>query len=72
MKEPRRVADIDIWRAANTLIEQYGEQAWFVSAQRADALLSRGDMDGRRVWMAVHRAVEELLRTSRSPADRMH
>ncbi|MGE5538064.1 MAG: hypothetical protein ACM30I_05570 [Gemmatimonas sp.] len=58
------VQDIDVWRAANTLIEHYGAQAWFIAAQRADALLSQGDLRGRRAWMAIHRAVEELLRTT--------
>jgi hypothetical protein len=62
----------DTWRAANTLVEHHGAQAWFISAQRADALLSQGDMKGRRAWMAIHRAVEELLRTTKRAGERAH
>jgi hypothetical protein len=64
------VPQVDVWRAANTLIEHYGLEAWFISARRADALLSQGDMEGRRTWMAIHRAVEELLRTTRAAGER--
>ena len=34
---------------------------------RADELLDKGDMEGRRVWLRVHEAVLELLRET--PAD---
>jgi hypothetical protein len=64
------VPQIDVWRAANTLLEQYGLEAWFISARRADAMLSQGDMDGRRTWMAIHRAVVEMLRTQRKAGER--
>ena len=52
----------DIWRAANLLIQQHGPDAVFHASQRADDLLERGDMDGRRVWLRIHEAVQELLR----------
>jgi hypothetical protein len=31
------VPDLDIWRAANLLVQQHGEDAEIVAAQRADA-----------------------------------
>ena len=45
--------DIDIWRAANLLINQHGENAEIVAAQRADLMLERGDQDGRFVWLRI-------------------
>ncbi len=58
--------DIDIFRSAKALIDQHGEfEAELHAAMRADELLEAGDMDGRRVWLSVLEAVQEL--TSREP-----
>ena len=65
---PRIMDNRDIWRAANGLIEKHGPDAVFHASQRADELLDRGDMDGRRVWQRIHEAVQELLRER--PGDR--
>ncbi len=43
------VTDLDIWRSANLLIQQHGDQADLEAAQRADAMLDKGDMGGRLV-----------------------
>jgi hypothetical protein len=53
-------SDLDIWRAANLLIQQNGTEAEIVKAQRADLMLERGDRDGQLVWMRIRRAVAEL------------
>ena len=37
---------IDIWRAANLLLKQYGDDALLIAAKRADALLELGEPDG--------------------------
>ena len=42
--------DLDIYRAANVIIEQYGKDAPFHAAMRADAILEAGDLDGYAVW----------------------
>jgi hypothetical protein len=39
------ISDLDIWRAANLLIKQHGDNAELVAAQRADLMLVRGDRD---------------------------
>jgi hypothetical protein len=58
-------SDLDIYRAANILVKEYGvEQAPLMAAKRAGALLELGDVDGQRVWKAVLRAVQELIRAS--------
>ena len=50
----RVTSDLDIYRTANTLIEQHGDLgAEMHAAMRADELLEAGDMDGRRVWLRV-------------------
>ena len=42
------IPDLDIWRAANLLIRQHGENAEIVAAQRVDDLAEREDYDGPR------------------------
>jgi hypothetical protein len=54
------VPDKDIWRAANLLIRQRGDEAELSAAQRADEMLERGDLEGRMVWLRIRRAVVEL------------
>jgi hypothetical protein len=43
-----------------------------MAAKRADALLSLGDIDGQRVWKAVLRAVQELIRRERKSDERVN
>ena len=59
-------APLDIYRAANILVKEYGaEQAPLMAAKRADALLDIGDVEGQQVWKGVLRAVHEIMRTER-------
>ena len=59
-------SDLDIYRTAKARIRQHGEQrAELHAATRADELLEADDMDGRRVWLRVLEAVQEL--TSKEP-----
>ncbi len=53
-------SDIDIYRSANLLVRQHGEDAPIHAAMRADALLEAGDLDGLATWKRILRAVEEL------------
>ena len=63
-------ADIDIWRAAKRLIDQHGEDAAFVAAQRADAMLDAGDLDGLATWKRILKAIGELSR-GKKPGERV-
>ena len=56
------IAEIDIWRSANLMVREHGEDAALEAAQRADAMLERGDVDGCAVWKRILRAIEELQR----------
>ena len=55
--------DLDIWRSAKALIDNYGEDATIHAAMRADELLARGDMDGAGTWRRVIQAIEKLENT---------
>ena len=50
--------DLDIYRTANVLVKHYGEDAALEAAQRADAMLEKGSVDGQRVWERVLAAVK--------------
>jgi hypothetical protein len=64
-------AELDIYRAANILVKEYGaEQAPLVAAKRADAVLRLGYIEAQRTWKAVLRPVQELTRTEREPGER--
>ena len=58
------VEEIDIYRAANLLIKQHGDEAAIHVAQQADACLEKGDLDGKVVWLAVIQAIKELQDTT--------
>ncbi len=66
------VSDLDIYRSANVLISQHGEDAPIEAAMRADAMLESGDLDGYAVWRRIVKAVEEIHRTERKPGDVAH
>jgi hypothetical protein len=55
-------SDRDVYAAANLFILQHGDTAAIEAAMRADEHGARGDLDGRRVWMRVMEAIEQLQR----------
>ena len=55
-------SNLDIYRTANVLIREHGEDAALEAAQRADAMLEKGSVDGQRVWKRVLAAVMEIQR----------
>ena len=59
------IPDLDIYRSANVLVKQHGDDAPIHAAMRADAMLDEGDLDGAAVWKRILRAVEELQRADR-------
>ncbi len=59
------IPDLDIYRSANILVRQHGEDAPIHAAMRADAMLEKGDMKGYAVWKRIVKAVEELLSKER-------
>ncbi len=61
------IPDLDIYRTANVLVKQHGEDAPIQAAMRADAMLEKGDLEGFAVWKRVVKAVEELQSEERPP-----
>ncbi len=59
------VDDLDIYRSANKLIEQHGEDAPIRAAMWAEDLMEAGDMEGEAVWRRIVKAIEELLSEER-------
>ena len=46
----RMIPDLDIYRSANLLVKQHGQDAPIHAAMRADAMLDKGDLKGYDVW----------------------
>ncbi len=55
-------SDLDIYRTANVLIREHGEDVALEAAQSADAMLEKGSLDGQRVWKRVLAAIKEIQR----------
>ncbi len=66
------IPDLDIYRSAQALVKQHGQDAPIHAAMRADAVLEKGDLDGYAVWRRVLRAVEELQRTEPASGEVPH
>ncbi len=50
------IPDLDIYRSANVLVKQHGQDAPIHAATRADAMLDNGDLDGCAVWKRIVRS----------------
>ena len=59
------VPDLTIFRAANVVSREHGEDAALEAAMRADAMLVKGDLEGLAVWKRILTAVEEVQRPKR-------
>ena len=59
------IPDLDIYRSAQALVKQHGQDAPIHAAMRADAMLEKGDLDGCAIWKRIVKAVEELLSKER-------
>ncbi len=66
------IPDLDIYRSAQVLVKQHGEDAPVETAMRADAMLEAGDLDGFAVWKRILRAVEELQGMEPASGTRVH
>ena len=65
-------SDLHIYRSANELIKQPGEDAPIHAAMRADKCLAAGDMEGEAVWLRIVKAIEELLSDERPEGEKVH
>ncbi len=65
-------SDLDIYRSANELIKQHGEDAPIHAAMRADELMEAGDMEGRAMWVRIMKAIEELQLKGQPTGIKLH
>ncbi len=65
-------SDLDIYRTAKLLVDNHGAEAPIHAAMNADAMLAKGDMGGRAMWLRVVWAVEELLDKEPRGSERVH
>ena len=61
--------DLDALRCAKLLLDRHGRDAELHAAMRADELDAAGDDDGRRAWMRILAAIDELERVRRRPGE---
>lgn len=65
-------SDLDIYRAANELIHQHGDEAAINAAMRADAMANNGDLDGYAVWKRILMAIDIILAGAIAPGRNIH
>jgi hypothetical protein len=61
------ISDLDIWRAANLLVQRHGADAEIEAAKRADQMIERDDLDGNAVWKRIRRAIIALQAPAEGP-----
>ncbi len=66
------ISDLDLWRAAQVMVKRYGDGAAIEAAMRADEFLDQGDLDGKRLWMRIVEAIEELQRERPREGEAVH
>ncbi len=66
------IPDLDIYRAAQVLVKQHGQDGPIEAAMRADAMLEKGDLDGCAAWRRILRTVEVLQRAEPGPGGKVH
>ena len=66
------LSSLDMYRAANELIKQHGDDAPIRAAMRHDEMLEAGDVDGCAVWKRILKAVDELLSVKRSEGAKVY
>ncbi len=63
-------SDKDIWRSANLLIQQHGEDAGIHAAQMVDKFLEEGDLGGHKTWLRILKAIESF--EDKTPSGPVH
>ena len=55
------VTEVDIWRSAPQIVDQFGDAAPNECAKRANQFFGRSDFAGYAVWVKIRAAAIELL-----------
>ncbi|KPF78361.1 hypothetical protein IP88_03985 [alpha proteobacterium AAP81b] len=54
------LSEWELWACARHQLLKHGELAPEAAAQRVDALLAAGDIDGQKVWLAILDRIRQL------------
>ena len=65
-------SDLDVYRSAAAFIDQHSDEASIHAAMKADAMLERGNMDGRAVWLRIVDAIKDMQREAPRHGERRH
>ena len=68
----RRPSELEVYRAANTLVKRWGEDAPLEAAKNADVMIERGDPEGLAFWKRVLKAIEVLQTEEMPPGKTLH
>jgi hypothetical protein len=66
------ISELDIWRAAQQVINRHGADALSVAAQCADELFMEDDLEGAAAWRRILHAVAELQRAGPRKDEAVH
>ena len=66
------VDDIDIYRAANILMDRHGHDAQLLAIKRATEMLDAGDLGGYAVWKRIVDAIKATQRETPRPGEHRH
>jgi len=66
------IDNLDIYRAANLLVERHGPDVAIGAARRADELLAGGSTEGYAIWKRILAAVAEITRTAPAKGERIN
>ena len=58
-------SELDIYRSANLVVKQHGDNALAFAARRAEIMHKLGEPSGERTWLRIAKAIEELTSTDR-------
>jgi hypothetical protein len=64
--------NLNIWQAADLIIQHYRVNAQAAAARMADARRRKGDATGERAWLTIMMAIRELQRTERTGLEPLH
>ena len=53
--------DLEIWQAANVLVQKHGDNATQEAEKHLAAVIARGDADGEAAWRSVLNVIPALL-----------
>ncbi len=63
---------LDLYRSAQLIVDQHGDEAPIFATIQADNKLERGDMEGMAAWHRILAAVRVLLRPRPTDQDTLH